>query len=223
MKGYIAQKIASIEREIPENAKLVAITKQVSTKAMREAYAAGIRNFGENRLQEAIAKQEELQDLTDLEWHFIGHIQKNKAKKIIERFTWIHSIDSLSLAQRIDRLAGELNLVPKIFLQVKILPDPSKYGWQADELLRDLEKLCQCERLNIQGLMTILPWGLSSTEASSAFKAVVALSREVKEKSDSKMQMKELSMGMSGDYQLAILAGATQIRLGRTIFGERNN
>lgn len=221
MTGYISQKIALIQQEIPPNVELIAITKQVSIEAMREAYRAGIRNFGENRLQEALLKQEQLKDLTDVDWHFIGHIQKNKAKKVLQNFAWIHSVDSLSLAQRMNSLAAELNLMPKAFLQVKVLSDPNKYGWEIDNLLQDLELLNQFERLNIQGLMTILPWGLSSVEILKAFEKVAELSTTIKQKNYANLTMTELSMGMSGDYQLAIQAGASKIRLGRTIFGER--
>ena len=221
MTGYISQKIALIRQEIPQNVELIAITKQVSTEAMREAYEAGIRNFGENRLQEALLKQEQLKDLTDVDWHFIGHIQKNKAKKVLQNFAWIHSVDSLSLAQRMNSLAAELNLMPKVFLQVKVLSDPNKYGWEIDNLLQDLELLNQTERLNIQGLMTILPLGLSSVEILKAFEKVAELSTTIRQKNYANLTMTELSMGMSGDYQLAIQAGASKIRLGRTIFGER--
>jgi pyridoxal phosphate enzyme (YggS family) len=221
MTGYISQKIALIRQEIPPNVELIAITKQVSTEAMREAYEAGIRNFGENRLQEALLKQEQLKDLTDVDWHFIGHIQKNKAKKVLQNFAWIHSVDSLSLAQRMNSLAAELNLMPKVFLQVKVLSDPNKYGWEIDNLLQDLELLNQSERLNIQGLMTILPLGLSSVEILKAFEKVAELSTIIRQKNYTNLTMTELSMGMSGDYQLAIQAGASKIRLGRTIFGER--
>ncbi|MEL6909519.1 MAG: YggS family pyridoxal phosphate-dependent enzyme [Cyanobacteria bacterium J06629_2] len=221
MNGHISQKIASIVSEIPQNVELVAITKQTSPEAMAEAYAAGVRNFGENRLQEALIKQVELKELTDVNWHFIGHIQKNKVRKVIENFTWIHSVDSLSLAQRMNRIAAELDLMPKVFLQVKILPDPDKYGWSVEQLLEDLAQLDQYSQLNIQGLMTILPWGLSPSAAFQAFEAVAKLSAEIKRKNYPNLSMSELSMGMSGDYQLAIKAGATKIRLGRTIFGER--
>jgi len=223
MKGSISHKIASIQQEIPQNVTLIGITKQVDTVAMRSAYLAGVRDFGENRLQEALSKQQELKDLTDVSWHFIGHIQKNKAKKVIENFTWIHSVDSLALAKRINRLAGELDLRPKVFLQVKVLRDPNKYGWEVENLLQDLEQLNEYEHLDIQGLMTILPWGLSPAAALEAFKKVADLSTVIKQKNYSRMPMAELSMGMSGDYKLAIEAGASQIRLGRTIFGERNS
>jgi len=220
MTDYISQKIASIRQEIPSNVELVAITKQVGIEQMREAYGAGIRSFGENRLPEALSKQSQLRDLVDVDWHYIGHIQKNKAKKIIEHFAWIHSVDSLALAHRMNRLAAELNLTPQVFLQVKVLPDPDKYGWEVNNLLQDLEQLNQFENLNIQGLMTILPWGLSSMEMLQAFVQVADLSTTIKQKNYGNLPMTELSMGMSGDYKLAIQAGATKIRLGRTIFSE---
>lgn len=220
MTGHISQKIALIKQQIPHNVELIAITKQVSIEAMREAYGAGISNFGENRLQEALSKQEQLKDLTNVDWHFIGHIQKNKVKKIIENFTWIHSVDSLSLAEKINNLAAKLDLMPKVFLQVKVLPDPNKYGWEVSNLLQDLEQLNQFEQLKIQGLMTILPWGLSEVEMLKAFTTVAKLSTAIRQKNYAHLPMTELSMGMSGDYKLAIQAGATKIRLGRIIFGD---
>ncbi len=223
MTGHISQRINSITQEIPPNVELIAITKQVTVERMREAYTAGVRNFGENRLQEALSKQQQLQDLSDINWHFIGHIQKNKAKKIIENFDWIHSVDSLSLAQRLNRLAEELNLIPKVFLQVKVVPDPNKYGWSVTSLLQDLEQLNQLKQLNYQGLMTILPFGLSSEDALAAFQKTQKLATSIKQKTYPNLTMKELSMGMSGDYKLAIQAGATKIRLGRTIFGDRDH
>ena len=214
----ISQKIDSIRQQIPQNVRLIAITKQVSLEAMQEAYAAGVRDFGENRLQEALFKQEQLQ-LKDINWHFIGHIQKNKAKKIIENFTWIHSVDSLALAKRLNRLAEESNLIPKVFLQVKVLPDPNKYGWEVTSLLQDLPQLNQYKSLDFQGLMTILPLGLSSTEVLEAFQETRELATNIQQKDYDNIAMKELSMGMSGDYMQAIEAGTTMIRLGRIIFG----
>jgi hypothetical protein len=222
MTGSISYQINLVQQQIPENVKLIAITKQVGLESIREAYKVGIRDFGENRLQEALAKQEQLRDLTDISWHFIGHIQKNKAKKIIENFAWIHSVDSLAIAQRLNKLAEDLNLTPKVFLQVKALPDPNKYGWQITDLLQDLASLNQLQQLNIQGLMTILPLGLSSAETLSAFQAIQQLAITIRQKNYPNLTMPELSMGMSGDYLLAIQAGATMIRLGSIIFGERN-
>ncbi|BAZ46196.1 hypothetical protein NIES4102_32250 [Chondrocystis sp. NIES-4102] len=221
MTGSISDKIIHIQQQIPANVKLIAISKQVPIEAMREAYQVGIRDFGENRLQEAVIKQEQLIDLTDINWHFIGHIQKNKAKKIIEHFDWIHSVDSLPIAQRLNKLAQELNRTPKIFLQVKPLIDPNKYGWQPQDLLTDLTSLSQCQHLNIQGLMTILPFGLSDKETFQAFETIGQLAVTIKQKNYPNLTMQELSMGMSDDYLQAIKAGTTMIRLGRTIFGQR--
>jgi PLP dependent protein len=221
MIGSIQQTINQIQATIPQHVRLIAITKQIGIEPMREAYEAGVRNFGENRLQEALNKQEQLKDLTDISWHFIGHIQQNKAKKILENFDWIHSVDSLALAKRFNRLAQELNLTPKVFLQVKMLPDPNKYGWSVTELMADLAELNQYGQLKVQGLMTILPLGLSPEEALSAFKETQKLATKIEQENYSGLTMKELSMGMSEDYLLAIKAGATMIRLGRTIFGER--
>ena len=221
MPGLIAQKINKIREQIPDYIRLIAVTKQVSPEAMREAYEVGVRDFGENRLQEALAKQKQLQDLADVSWHFIGHIQTNKAKKIIENFDWIHSVDSLKLAQRLDTLAAELACHPKVCLQVKMLNDPHKYGWEVQDLWADLPQLELCKHLDIQGLMCILPLGLSTTEKLATFTATKELAQEIKKQQYSHLQMNQLSMGMSGDYLLATQAGATMIRLGQTIFGSR--
>jgi PLP dependent protein len=215
----VTQRINQIRQQIPSHVRLVAITKQVSVEAMREAYAAGIRDFGENRLQETLLKQEQLQDLPDICWHFIGHLQANKAKKILEHFQWIHSVDDRAIAQRLNRLAAELSHPPQVLLQVKILPDPNKYGWQTPELLESLPELEQYHHLQIQGLMTILPLGLSDEQILAAFKSTRELAQKIKQKSN--LPIEQLSMGMSNDYLLAIEAGATIIRLGRIIFGER--
>jgi pyridoxal phosphate enzyme (YggS family) len=188
---------------------------------MREAYLAGVRDFGESRLQEAEAKIAQLKDLPDLNWHLIGHLQSNKAKKALEQFQWIHSCDNLKLAQRLNRLAAELSLKPNVCLQVKVVPDPDKYGWSIPELLADLPKLDQCTALQIRGLMTILPLGLSSQESLQVFERTRELLLKIGQPNKSNIQMQELSMGMSDDYLLAVQAGATQVRLGQIIFGER--
>lgn len=221
MTGLIAQRIKQINEQIPSHVRLIAISKQVSADAIREAYAAGVRDFGESRIQEALPKQEQLQDLPDIRWHFIGHLQTNKAKKALEHFQWIHSVDSLKLAQYLHQTATNLPVKPRVCLQVKVLSDPKKYGWHVQELLVDLPKLDQCTHLKIHGLMTILPLGLSEPQALAAFEAVDTLAREINEQNWTNLQMQELSMGMSADYRLAIEAGATMIRLGRTIFGDR--
>jgi pyridoxal phosphate enzyme (YggS family) len=221
LSGTIAERINRIRATLPDSVRLIAVTKQVPVKAMRAAYAAGVRDFAENRVQEAEAKQAQLSDLPDVTWHLIGHLQSNKAQKALECFQWIHSIDDLKLAQRLDRLAVQLPQKPQSLLQVKLLPDPTKYGWSADALEHDLSALSQCENLNIQGLMTILPYGLAAAEASMAFQKTAALANTIRQQNLPHLQMQALSMGMSNDYGLAVQAGATMIRLGRILFGDR--
>jgi hypothetical protein len=217
----VIARVVHARSTLPESVRLIAVTKQVPVELMRAAYRAGIRDFGESRIQEAIAKQLELSDLTDLTWHFIGHLQTNKALKALEHFQWIHSVDNLKLAQHLNRLAQELQQRPQICLQVKILPDPQKYGWAPSELLIDLPILNQCTHLNICGLMTIPPLGLTPTEIQGVFQQTRELATKIQQHSGSHLRMQQLSMGMSDDYQLAVAAGATMVRLGRVLFGER--
>ncbi|HEY9671030.1 MAG TPA: YggS family pyridoxal phosphate-dependent enzyme [Waterburya sp.] len=221
MTDSITERIVKIRQHLPVGVRLVAITKQVPVDAMREAYEAGVRDFGESRIPEAEMKIAQLRDLPDLTWHLIGHLQSNKAKKALELFQWIHSCDNLKLAQRLNRLATELSLKPNVCLQVKVVPDPDKYGWSVPELLADLSELNQCNALQIRGLMTILPLGLSEPESLEVFERTRKLALKIRQQNWSNLPIQELSMGMSDDYHFAVQAGATMVRLGRIIFGER--
>ncbi|MEH2092838.1 YggS family pyridoxal phosphate-dependent enzyme [Nostoc sp. 'Peltigera membranacea cyanobiont' 213] len=222
MSSSISERIISIRSSLPTSVKLIAVSKQVPVEAIRSAYAAGIRDFAESRIQETASKQAELQDLPDITWHFIGHLQSNKAKKAIEQFPWIHSVDNLKLAQRLDQLAQQLGVSPQVCLQVKILPDPNKSGWSVPELLADLPTLDQYKSLQIQGLMTIPPSGLKDPEILNVFNLNRELAKEIQEQNWSHIKMQHLSMGMSGDYELAVEAGATMVRLGTILFGDRS-
>ena len=217
----IAERIETIRLSLPESVRLIAVSKQVPVDGIRAAYSAGIRDFGENRVREAAEKQEQLQDLTDITWHLIGHLQSNKAAKALQQFQWIQSVDSLKLAQRLDRLAEELSCRPLVCLQVKILPDPDKFGWSISELMTDLAELDKFQYLSIRGLMTILPQGLEDSQTLEGFHGLRQLAEEIDGHNLSNIKMEQLSMGMSADYDLAISAGATMIRLGRILFGER--
>ncbi|MGB3267350.1 MAG: YggS family pyridoxal phosphate-dependent enzyme [Microcoleus sp.] len=217
----ITSRINSIRQQLPESVRLIAVTKQVSTDAIREAYSAGIRDFGESKVQETLEKQNQLQDLPDINWHLIGHLQSNKAALALEHFQWIHSLDSLKLAARLDRLAGEQSRSPQVCLQVKILPDPDKYGWSVPELLADLPELNKCQHIKIQGLMTIPPLGLDEEQILELFNSTRELANKIQQQNLPHIKMQQLSMGMSGDYHLAIQAGATMIRIGQTLFGSR--
>jgi PLP dependent protein len=199
--------------EIPDSVRIIAVTKQVSAESMRSAYEAGIRDFGENRVQEAMSKQQELRDLTDVTWHFIGHLQSNKALKVVQHFDWIQSVDTISLAQRIDRLAQESNKIIQACLQVKLRPDDTKSGWLPDELYRSMPQLMDLTALRIQGIMLIPPIHLDSTELLTYFKEAASLAQD--------LHLPQLSMGMSSDYRIAIQCGATMIRPGRILFGQR--
>lgn len=218
----LVQHIRQFQHTIPSHVRIVAVTKQVSPEAMRAAYAAGIRDFGENRLQDALPKQQELADLADVTWHFIGHLQSNKVQKVLEQFAWIHSVDSLKLAERLDRLAEGLAQPPNLCLQVKLLPDPNKAGWEVDQLLRDLPALDRLRHVRIQGLMVIPPLGLSEVQLGQFFEQTRELAARIQQQSWSHLAMGQLSMGMSEDYPLAIAAGATMIRPGRVLFGSRS-
>jgi PLP dependent protein len=223
MTDFITEQIAKIRDSIPESVRLIAVTKTVSVEAIRIAYHAGIRDFAENRVQEAAEKYPQLQDLTDITWHLIGHLQSNKATKALQLFQWIQSLDNLTLALRLDRLAGELGCQPQVCLQVKILPDPNKFGWTLPELLAELPQLNECQHLKIKGLMTIPPLGLSESETLDVFERTRELAETIQQQNWTNVEMQQLSMGMSEDYSLAIQKGATMIRLGRIIFGQRRN
>ena len=217
----IASRINSIRQQLPESVRLIAVTKQVPTDAIREAYEAGIRDFGESKVQETAEKQSQLQDLPDINWHMIGHLQANNAAKALEHFQWIHSVDNLKLAQRLSRIASEMSRSPQVCLQVKMLPDPDKYGWSVPELLADIPELNKCEHIKIQGLMTIPPLGLNDSQILELFNSTRELADKIQQQNLPNIQMQQLSMGMSGDYHLAIQAGATMVRLGQTLFGSR--
>ncbi len=221
MSSSIGERILKVQDSIPQSVKLIAVSKKVSLVAIREAYAAGIRDFGESRIQEAVSKINDLQDLSGITWHFIGHLQSNKAKKALSYFQWLHSVDNLKLAQRLDFLAQDLGVSHKICLQVKILPDPDKSGWIVPQLLEDLVELNLCKSLQIEGLMTIPPLGLDDSEIVNVFNRTRELAHQIDDCNLSNIKIKQLSMGMSGDYQLAIQSGATMIRLGTILFGER--
>ncbi len=217
MNHAISERISQINQNLPPTVRLIAVSKYATTEAMRAAYEAGIRDFGESKVQDAIIKKQQLQDLADITWHMIGTLQSNKARACIANFDWIHSVDRLSLAQQLNRLTIETKKQIKICLQVKLADDPNKSGWHKPELLRDLPELAQCQNLQIMGLMTILPLGLSAEQSQEIFNDVANLRTHLQ--SHGWENMHELSMGMSQDYDQAIQAGATMIRLGSKIFG----
>ncbi|MEO0767865.1 MAG: YggS family pyridoxal phosphate-dependent enzyme [Cyanobacteria bacterium J06649_4] len=217
----VSKNLPAIQKKVPPLVRLIAVTKTFPSTVVRAAYDEGIRDFAENKVQEALAKQAELEDLTDVIWHFIGHIQSNKARKVVENFDWIHSVDSLKLASRLDRQAAELGKRPKCCLQVKVVPDDTKSGFEVDDLLAKLTDLDALMHIQICGLMVIAPYGRTATENREIFERGQALAKRIAQMGWKRITMDELSMGMSGDFESAIAAGATLIRIGSGLFGQR--
>jgi pyridoxal phosphate enzyme (YggS family) len=205
--------LEDLRRDLPPGCRLLAVSKGQPAAALRRAVAAGVRRFGESRLQEASAKQEELADLEPLDWHFIGRLQANKARGVLRRFGTLHSVDSLALARRLARIAAEEGVAPAIFLQVKLRPDPGKTGFSAEELRRDWPDIASLAPLRPVGLMTIAPLGLEPEDLRALFGECAALAAS--------LGLAELSMGMSGDWREAAAAGSTWVRLGTALFGAR--
>jgi len=209
----LAARLATLRSQLPPQARLLAVSKGRPVEEIRWAVALGQRSFGESRLQEAQAKQDALADLAPLDWHFIGRLQANKARAVLRRFGTIHSVDSLELAERLNRIASEENCRPVVFLQVKLRPDPGKTGFDPQELRAAWPQLQALAALRIDGLMTIAPQGLEAAERRRLFEDCAALAAN--------LGLAELSMGMSGDWPEAVAAGSTWVRLGTTLFGQR--
>ncbi len=197
---------------------LVAISKTHSAEKVREAVEAGQRLFGESRVQEARAKIPELP--SNLRWHFVGHLQKNKVRQALPLFEMIHSVDSLELAQDINRVAEEEGLYPRVLLEVNVASEGSKFGFVPDDLREQMEALLALPRLSIEGLMCIPPLAVESEESRKFFMQVRKL-RDSLEK-EFNIKLPQLSMGMTQDFPIGIEEGATLVRVGTAIFGERS-
>ena len=209
----LATRLAAIRTALPPGTRLLAVSKGQPAARIREAVGLGQCSFGESRLQEAVAKQAELADLDPLDWHFIGRLQPNKARAVLRAFGTIHSLDSLDLALRLQRIAAEEDLSPRVLIQVKFRPDPTKTGLEPAELRELWPQLLQLEPLQVVGLMTITPLELPDRERSEVFDECAALV--------AKLGLAECSMGMSGDWQQAAAAGSTWVRIGSGLFGPR--
>src|SRR5205823_4154452 len=223
----IAENLARVRREIVEAAakagrgpgeiELVAITKAHPAEKVREAIDAGQRLFGESRVQEARAKIPELP--SSLRWHFVGHLQKNKIRHALPLFELIHSIDSLALAQDMNRIAEEDGLHPRVLVEVNVAGEGSKFGFTPEKLRGEMEELLALPRLSVLGLMCIPP---IAEEAEASRKYFVAL-REERDRLQTEfhVDLAQLSMGMTQDFAVAVEEGATLVRVGTAIFGER--
>lgn len=214
----------------PRGIRLVVVTKAHSIEVVREAVRGGARLLGENYAEEAIPKIEAIKhsDLGDsrVEWHMIGHVQSRKAKIVAEQFAFLHSLDRIKLARRLNRFCEEKNRILPVLLQVNVSGEESKFGLPATndkewyDLLSTVEKLLEFSNLKIQGLMTIPPFLNDMERIRSYFRRLKGLQKYLK-KHISQVQWDELSMGMSSDYEVAIQEGATMLRIGEAILGPR--
>ena len=203
-----------IKNQIPSNVNILAVSKGFKSQEIKTIHNLGQNDFGESKYQEAFEKQLILKDLKQIKWHFIGRIQSNKIRKIVQNFKYIHSVDSFEKLQKISRISYEEKKNPYIMLQVKLSDDPSKGGFEPDLLISKWSEIQELKNITLKGLMTINPRGLSSNENSELFKKCRSLA-------DS-LQLSDCSMGMSGDWEEAIDSGSTWLRLGSLIFGDRS-
>jgi pyridoxal phosphate enzyme (YggS family) len=202
---------------------LVVVTKGHPAKIVRRAYAAGVRVFGENRVQEALAKQAQLADLQDASWHMIGHIQSRKAKNVIPNFAMVHSIDRPKIANMLDRFAAEHNVRLPVLLECNVSGEEAKFGWPLSERgswqsrLAQLRAIAELPHLDVRGLMTMAPWLPEQDVVRAVFRRLRELSCFLEDNIPGYWQ--ELSMGMTDDYEVAVEEGATIVRIGRAILG----
>jgi pyridoxal phosphate enzyme (YggS family) len=218
VKERIAKAAARVGRDAT-SITLVAVTKTVPVARIREAIAAGQRVFGENRVQEAQAKVLELGH--DVQWHLIGHLQRNKVKAACGLFDWIHSVDSLPLAQDIDRRAAQRGLTMPILVQVNIGDESTKSGVAPAQALSLVQAVAQLAHVSVRGLMCIPPMVEDPDDARPYFAQLRQLAEQIAREQIPGVAMRELSMGMSHDFEVAIEEGATMVRVGSAIFGPR--
>jgi len=205
-----------------KNCRLIAVSKTHPIEKIKEAYGAGQRIFGENKVQELVAKQVELP--SDIEWHMIGHLQSNKVKQLVSFVTLIHSVDSFKLLEEINKQAKKVNRVVSCLLQVHIAKEETKFGFDENELidLIESEKIVSLDSVKVTGLMGMATFSDNQEQVRNEFRSLKKLFDQItKMNLPSTVEMKELSMGMSQDYQIAIEEGSTLVRIGTAIFGSR--
>ena len=187
---------------------------------LKEEYDAGARVFGENKVQEIVDKYDQMP--SDVQWHMIGHLQRNKVKYIIDKVDLIHSVDSVKLAETIEKEAAKHNLTANILIEVNVAQEESKFGLKTEEVLPFIEKIANFEHIKVCGLMTIAPFVDNPEENRQIFANLHKLSVDIAAKNINNVNMSVLSMGMTNDYQVAVEEGATMVRVGTGIFGERD-
>jgi PLP dependent protein len=230
MMAHIKDNVAQVRERIaaacarsgraPDSVRLLAISKTFPPECVREAHETGLRDFGENRVQEAKAKRPALADL-NITWHLVGHLQSNKATTARELFHWVHSVDSFRLAQKLDQTAAQESGRLPVLLEVNLGGEESKAGAGAMETIQLAEQVSRLATLELRGLMVIPPFFDDPEKVRPYFRRLRELAQEIETRNFGNLSMRELSMGMSHDFEVAIEEGATIIRLGTAIFGPR--
>lgn len=203
-----------------EEVTLIAVSKTKPVSMLNEAYEAGCRDFGENKVQELVEKWEQMPK--DIRWHMIGHLQRNKVKYIVDKVCLIHSVDSLRLAEEISKEAGKKNVTVPVLIEINVAGEESKFGTTCEEAFRLVEEASRLPNIRIKGLMTIAPYVENPVENRHYFEKLRQIYVDIIHKNIDNVYMEELSMGMTGDYEVAVMEGATYVRVGTGIFGERS-
>jgi PLP dependent protein len=200
---------------------LIAVSKTFDSTTIQKAVDAGASELGENRVQEAFAKAGQVKG--DVRWHLIGHLQSNKARQAVETFDVIHTVDSSELAERLDRIAGQIGRRPSVLVQVDLALEPTKSGADESELPAIIEALDAARHLEFRGLMTLPPFFDSPERARAYFRRLREILEHLNRSREPERKLTDLSMGMSHDFEVAIEEGATMVRIGTAIFGSREN
>ena len=203
-----------------ESVRLIAVSKTQPVSAIEEAYALGLRDFGENKVKEMLGKEPQLPE--DIRWHLIGHLQTNKVRQVLSKTVLIHSLDSLKLLDAVDFEAMKQRITVEGLLEVNVAEEESKFGFLPEELWGLLNRLCQYKNLKIRGLMTVAPFTINQEDNRAVFRKLKEISIDTRWNTLDNISMDILSMGMTGDYSVAIEEGATMIRVGTGLFGARN-
>lgn len=226
----LKENLANVEKNIEQACKnagrsrdevtLIAVSKTKPVEMLQEIYDENIRDFCENKVQELCSKMEQLP--SDIRWHMIGHLQRNKVKYIVGKVELIHSVDTYRLAEEINIQAKKQNVIVPILVEVNIAHEESKFGISAEDAILLVEEISKLENIRIKGLMTIAPYVENPEDNRLYFRKIKQLSVDITNKNIDNVFMEILSMGMTGDYMVAIEEGATMVRVGTGIFGERN-
>ncbi|MBD5459194.1 MAG: YggS family pyridoxal phosphate-dependent enzyme [Lachnospiraceae bacterium] len=203
----------------PEEVTLIAVSKTKPLSMLQEAYECGCRDFGENKVQELVEKWEQMPK--DIRWHMIGHLQRNKVKYIVDKVYMIHSVDSLRLAEEISKEAGKRGVTVSILIEINVAREETKFGTTCEEACQLVEEISKLPHIVVKGLMTIAPYVENAEENKQYFEKLRQIYVDINRKNIDNVNMVELSMGMTGDYEAAVTEGATYVRVGTGIFGER--